>query len=413
MLDIVFLSNLVPPDLKDEVLPKRKGLMSESGESLQWRIIGGLEENLGYPVRIFNHMLVRSYPGYYPEPYIRRLEFSHAPGARDVNLPFLNVRYIKRLFSANSLKRELCRWAAEKNDAQKVIVAYSLMPEFTKAIALAKRRNPDILSCVIVADLPEYTVLTNRMSLSERLYLRWMQVKTDAQRNVIDRFVLLTEPMAQRLVTDQKYIVMEGIATDHIARIRRDRDYKTIVYAGTLHERFGVRHLVSAFRQIPDAAVRLILCGMGDSEEYIKAEMAKDRRIDFRGQLSRREVIDLLAEADVVVNPRCTEEEFTKYSFPSKNLEALSSGVPFVAYKLEGIPQEYDQWINYPADSSAKALAQVLEAVCRDDNGAYSRKAAAAREWVLSSKNAKAQTARMIKLFGKVEEDTVCKRSLS
>lgn len=405
MLDIVFLSNLIPPNLQSEVQLKRRGIMSESGESLQWRIIGGLEENLGYPVRIFNHMLVRSYPSYYPEPYVHRQEFSHAPGARDVNLPFLNVRYIKRLFSGESLKRELCRWVASKSSCQKLIVAYSLMPEFLSAIALAKKKNPEVLACAIVADLPEYTVLTNHVTLSEQLYLRWMKAKTDKYRNALDSYVLLTESMAQRLVIDQKYIVMEGIATDNISRSYHDRNYKTILYAGTLHERFGVRHLVAAFQQIPNERVRLILCGMGDSEEYIKNAAAEDCRIDFRGQLSREKAIALMAEADVIVNPRCAEEEFTKYSFPSKNLEALSSGVPFVAYKLPGIPDEYDAWINYPEDSSVDALAQLLEKVCLDENGSYTLKADAAKKWVLSTKNAKAQTARMIKLFSKVEDD--------
>ena len=38
------------------------------------------------------------------------------------------------------------------------------------------------------------------------------------------------------------------------------------------------------------------------------------------------------------VNPRQNNEEFTKYSFPSKTMEYLASGVPVVAYKLDGIP---------------------------------------------------------------------------
>lgn len=402
MLDVVFLSNVIPLEIKEEVLSKRKDMMSESGESLQWKIIGGLDENLGYPVRMLNHMLVRSYPTYYPDAYIHRMEFSHGPGARDVNLPFLNVRYIKRLFMGSSLYREITRWAGDGSGDRKVIIAYSLTPEFTKAIALAKQKNPEITACAIVADLPEYTVLTNQTDLSTKVYLNWMRDRTNAQLSAIDCFVLLTEQMAGRLVTHQKYMVMEGIATDHITRVCREKESRTILYAGTLHERFGVRHLVSAFERTSNEALRLVLCGMGDSEEFIKAAAAKDPRIDFRGQLTREAVLSLMEEADVIVNPRCTDEEFTQYSFPSKNLEALSSGVPFIGYKLAGIPDDYDAWINYPADGSEEALAGLMEDVCLDRDGTYAEKAVRARQWVLSEKNALAQTEKILELIQKV-----------
>lgn len=404
MLDIVFLSNVVPLEIKEEVLRKRSGLMSESGESLQWRIIAGLEENLGYPVRMFNHMLVRSFPNYYPEPYIRRMEFSHCEGAKDINLPFLNVRFVKRLFMGNSLYREITRWATDGGKDRKVIIAYSLTPEFLKAIAIARKKNPSIHACAIVADLPEYTVLTRQMPLSERLYLRWMKEKTDNRLSCIDSFALLTEQMAQRLVTHQKFAVMEGIATDHISRVVREKSGKTILYAGTLHERFGVLHLVSAFRKVTGDNISLLLCGMGDSEEAIRAAAEQDSRIDFRGQLSRAEVLRLMQEADVIVNPRCVEEEFTKFSFPSKNLEALSSGVPFVAYKLPGIPDEYDAWINYPADASVAALTRCLQQVCEDPEGVCEAKAENARRWVLTEKNAVAQTKKILHLITSTEE---------
>lgn len=401
MLDIVFLSNLIPPDIEEEVLSKRKDMMSASGESLQWKIIGGLEANLGYPLRLLNHMLVRSFPRYYPEPYIRRMEFSHTEGARDVNLPYLNVRYIKRLFMGDSLYREIRKWACDGGEHRKIMLAYSLTPEFLKAVALAKKKNPQIHACAIVADLPEYTVLTQNMSLSDRLYLRWMKKKTDIRLASLDSFVLLTEQMAHRLVTHQPYLVMEGIATDSLAPAPRQGKEKTVLYAGTLHARFGVTHLVRAFEQVRDPDLRLVLCGMGDSEEQIRAAAARDPRIDFRGQLTREEVLSLMPCADVIVNPRCTEETFTQYSFPSKNLEALSSGVPFVAYKLAGIPDAYDLYINYPEDGSEAALAKLLEAVCRDEEGLYREKAARARQWVLTEKNACAQSRRILDMLEK------------
>ena len=105
-----------------------------------------------------------------------------------------------------------------------------------------------------------------------------------------------------------------------------------------------------------------------------------------------------------MVNPRSTKEEFTKYSFPSKNLEALSSGVPFIGYKLDGIPDEYDEFINYPSDDSISALSRCIYDVCIDSGGQYSEKAKKASEWVNSNKNCRIQAKKLLKLI--LEDDS-------
>lgn len=43
--------------------------------------------------------------------------------------------------------------------------------------------------------------------------------------------------------------------------------------------------------------------------------------------------------ADVLVNPRQNDDEYTKYSFPSKNIEYLMTGNAVMAYMLDGIPE--------------------------------------------------------------------------
>jgi glycosyltransferase involved in cell wall biosynthesis len=105
---------------------------------------------------------------------------------------------------------------------------------------------------------------------------------------------------------------------------------------------------------------RLIICGVGDSEKEIIDAAKFDDRIVFLGQLPREEVLRIQTEATVLVNPRKNHEEFTKYSFPSKILEYLSAGKPVVAYKLDGIPDEYDAYLHYPSDESAEALSKKI-----------------------------------------------------
>lgn len=402
-MNIVFFSRIIPLDRKNEILSKRKNTISESGESLQWKIINGLDKCLNTPISLYNYMPIQSFPKSYPEAYIKGHSFSHTPGADDINLPFINIQYIKRLFMGRSLYTAVKKWAKNtlSNNEKNVIITYSLTPEFTKAIKIVKRINPKIEACAIVADLPQYTILTKKKNLSSQIYLKWMQNATNAELHYIDKFVLLTDQMSNKLVTHQKYIVMEGISSEFSLpkTVQRSDEVKSIVYAGTLNERFGVLHLIEAFTQIDNKDFTLILCGIGDAEEKIKELVSKDNRIDFRGQVDRNEVLNILSSASIIVNPRYGNEDFTKYSFPSKNLEALSSGIPFVAYKLAGIPDEYDKYINYPKDESVTALSELLLTIAMNEGNVYTDKAEKARHWVAENKNYITQTKRILRLL--------------
>jgi len=399
MLDVAFFCRVIPLDIKDEILAKRKNTMSESGESLQWKIIEGLDQNLGYPIKLFNYMPIQSFPKHYPDPFVKGGRFSHCAGASDVNLSFNNIAFIKRMFMGASLNREIKKWAREDNGGDKVIICYSLIPEYMNAIKIVKKINPNIVVCAIVADLPEYTVLEKRMNWSTKLYLRWMKKNTESKLPLIDKFVLLTGQMAERLVTHQKYIVMEGIftQTENVTSNTENRE-PYILYAGTLHERFGVMNLVHAFHNWKRKDVKLYICGIGDSKHKIEDYAKKDDRIVYWGQLPREQVLQLISNATIIVNPRFGTEEYTKYSFPSKNLEAISSGVPFVAYKLAGIPKEYDDYIHYPADDSPEALALAFEEVLEQYDISKSS-ALKAREFIMEHKNQVAQTKRILELI--------------
>ena len=161
-------------------------------------------------------------------------------------------------------------------------------------------------------------------------------------------------------------------------------------------EIFGILHLIEAFKNIDSPNYRLIICGIGDSEEEIKKSSELDSRIDFLGQLKREDVLSLQKKATVLVNPRQNNEEFTKYSFPSKNLEYLSSGIPLVAYKLDGIPDEYDKYINYVPDNSTDAFASVIQKICELPVGERTEMGRRARDFVLEEKNNVKQTKRIL-----------------
>ena len=103
----------------------------------------------------------------------------------------------------------------------------------------------------------------------------------------------------------------------------------------------------------------------------------------------------------MLVNPRMNNEEFTKYSFPSKNLEYLASGVPLIAYKLDGIPDEYDKYINYVPDNDSQSLANMICKICELPVSERNKQGSQARQFVTENKNAVAQTQKIAELLFK------------
>ena len=158
---------------------------------------------------------------------------------------------------------------------------------------------------------------------------------------------------------------------------------------------------VSYTHLIEGSEYRLIICGIGDSEKEIEAASVLDRRIEYKGLLSRTEILKVQKTATVLVNPRQNNEEFTKYSFPSKNLEYLSSGKPLIAYKLDGIPDDYDDYIYYVPDNSIKTLQQTLVYVCTMNAAERSDKALKAQRFVWEEKNEIKQTKKIIDFLRK------------
>ena len=287
-------------------------------------------------------------------------------------------------------------------EGQGILLAYGATNHNYQALAYAKKKRPDIKTGLIVPDLPENTkkygvnpLLDLKHNLTNRLTNRCFE----RCGKYIDVFFPFSEHMCSALQCEQRYSVLEGVATDTFAGIQPQRifdpDKKIVLYGGGLNKSYGLDILLEAFAQISDPDYRLVLCGKGDYVSEIQKAMEQDTRITFLGTIPRKDLLAYQLGADVLVNPRNNKQIFSMYSFPSKNMEYLSSGVPFVGFKLGGIPDEYDPYISYPEEESAYALAEEIIRVCGDGRETALNKASAARKFVLERKNKFSQAQRM------------------
>ena len=81
-------------------------------------------------------------------------------------------------------------------------------------------------------------------------------------------------------------------------------------------------------------------------------------------------------------------------------MEYLASGRPVIGYQLDGIPAEYDEYIQYVEDNSVEALKKKLFEVCslpKESRDALGEKS---RNFILSQKIPKVMCKRIVDMLG-------------
>lgn len=119
---------------------------------------------------------------------------------------------------------------------------------------------------------------------------------------------------------------------------------KVVFFAHRLSKRKGAHFLPEILRGLKDENVILLIAGEGPEKESIETRIKDDNlseKVIFLGQVPNEEIYKFYFISDVFIMP--SEEE----GFPHVLLEAMASGVPFVAYNIGGVkeivsPEFYD-----------------------------------------------------------------------
>ena len=104
-----------------------------------------------------------------------------------------------------------------------------------------------------------------------------------------------------------------------------------------------------------------VICGSGPQEGELKKLAAGNSKVKFLGRLSHENVLQLERQAKILVNLRDKNNILTKYSFPSKLMEYLSSGAWVISTKLDGIPEEYFDYIEPLEQNDVRNLSDLFD----------------------------------------------------
>lgn len=368
-IKILFLCGFFAKENEQEVLEQAKGRVEYSANIFQEKLIHGFQE-LGAEYNVLSAPFIGSYPNRSSWKVFKGFS---VPQKQCTYVGFNNIWGIRNFSRAKALKKAIKPFI-EEDIVKKLIVVYSVHTPFLEAAIYAKKKDPRIKICLIVPDLPEYMNLSRKISLIYRLGKKYDIKRFKKLNESVDSYMLLTEQMKEKIdIANKPYIVVEGIIDSNVfdrneqikRTLKKDERLTYIVYTGAMNQRYGIKDLVETFETMPEKDFRLVLCGKGDMDQYVSAMAEKDSRILPLGQITADAARDWTLKADVLVNPRADNEEYTKYSFPSKDIEYLTTGNPVVAYVLKGMRAYYSEFMyqvkNILKDSIYWALSSKIE----------------------------------------------------
>lgn len=406
-MHVIFIGGFYPKECIGQIRNASIGPIANANNALQWAYIDGLKSQFDLSNNLLNLISlpqIGAYPFRYKKMFfnVRKKLFGEKQGLNGICLNFMNIiiiKHISRYFSVRKSLFKLLKKIECKEDL--FIVVYDLQFPVLKVINEMKKSYPKLYCCLIVPDLHGLT--GGKQDFLHRLFEAFEKEQLERIYKVVDSYVLISKYMIERLpIGDKPWTVIEGIYNfnDSVKLCNvKPKITKNIFYSGALDERNGIHNLLEAFSLIMDPTYRLILCGDGYMRTFIEETAKKDYRIEFKGQLDRGNVLALQQEATLLVNPRPSSGEFTKYSFPSKTMEYFCSAIPVLMYRLDGIPDEYYDYCYTPKDESVGELKNSILEICSQSDQVLRIMGEKAQHFIETRKNSEIQTMKLLQLM--------------
>lgn len=315
-------------------------------------------------------------------------------------IPLINLPIFKTLIiMCYIFLSVLTFYIKKRKDNPAILLGYISFYTALPTLAIARLFN--IKVNVVVPDVPKYISTYSKNTNSIKMIITKMV--TNLQSNIehmFDGYIFLTNAMNDLINRNNRpFIVNEGMIRKDDFNVERVEKYskpKVIMYAGTLHVKFGIKKLVDAFRFSEIENCELWIFGDGDFKEELINIANKNTKIKYMGSLSRSAILEMEKKVTLLVNPRPSSEDFTKFSFPSKTLEYMASGTPLLTTKLSGIPKDYGDYLYFFNDESVEGMAKKLNNILSKSDKELNEFGLRAREYVFNNKNNIIQTKKII-----------------
>lgn len=363
-----------------------------SSDPLQQSIINGLADN-GCELIILNlPFFPKNKSGF----SVLREEHSFE-GKRIIDVGFKRVNVCEHFSKLYNLKKEIKR-------IKNVDVALIYSPYFVFLGCLNLLKHLKIKTVCIVPDMPKFSGIYVKRSLRSKLSSFYRQNFFERKIRKVDGFVFLTKHMNASLnKKGVPYCVVEGIANSkfNYTGNQSSSHNRVVLYSGSLQYKYGLRELINIAKDYsnPNYNCEFHFYGRGEAESEIMSLSETNRNIKYFGCADRKNLHIAQQNAFVLINPRRGNDEFTKFSFPSKNLEYLLAARPVICYKLDGIPDEYDSVFIYPDGDSEYYLKKKVDEVLSISDEKAKDIGLRGKEFAIKEKNERVQTKKILDLL--------------
>ncbi|WP_027090365.1 glycosyltransferase [Thomasclavelia saccharogumia] len=389
-MNILYLSSLCSVKEYKRIMQKYGTISSHASQKFNRLIIDGLIKN-GCKINVISQRIILN-----SKKEDLRISDDEENGIKYKYIPNISNKKLNRIYVIFKSFFYIKRWLKENKDGY--IICDIILGELSIALFLISLIY-NVKTTAIVTDVP------NIRAGDKRNGIRAIPVKIkNSMINYFDSYIFLTMQMNKKLNKKNKpFVIIEGIVDsgviDEPNDLEKKYSEKVCIMAGLLEEVFGVELLVNAFKKIKCLDARLYFYGKGGSVDYIKKVSRYDSRIQYKGELTNDQMIIEEKKASLLINPRLPNEKWTAYSFPSKNMEYISSGTPLVAFDLPCIPTEYHPYFYKIVPENIEGMEKILDELLHTNSKELNLFGKKAQKWIVKHKNSKVQMKKYIDMM--------------
>lgn len=386
----------------DETVKKSKVKPSASAQNFEYALIKGFDKIEGLDVTVVSAESIAMFPkGNRLYLQARTDLLTHHIKAQIV--PALNLPFFKQKGHAKGVYTCLIEWLkSNKDEKEKAVLVYSLYPEVVKSIKKACLEY-DCACFAIITDIPKTMFTYTKSSFLKKLFGKRYRESAIQLQDSFDGYIYLTEAMHAEVAPTKPYTVVETLVDttifDDIERVNKANPVG-IMYAGALYQKYGIDKIIEIFEKVQCEA-ELWLFGTGDYEATIIEKQKQNPKIRFFGRVDRKQILQKETEASLLLNIRNPQDEYTKYSFPSKMVEYMLSGTPIMTTKLLGIPQEYEPYAYFVEYEDVNAIAERIDELLNRQQELLMF-GEQAKAFIVNNKNSEKQAKKIVDFIKKV-----------
>lgn len=313
-----------------------------------------------------------------------------------INLP--GVKLLTRFASTLFLTVAVMLWS-KKTPA---IVIYSLHQPYVLTARICKF----LFGCKVFVIVPDLPLMMNSGNSKKRFigFLKRLDSSLLTKfASSFDGAAFICNSMRQALpFLAKNSVVIDGVVNFKKAAATLNMGFgrkKVIFYAGHLVESYGLKVLCASATLLPND-FEVWIAGAGDMRAEIELLANESNSLNYLGMLRSDEVEAIYSKVDLLINPRLMESEFVKFSFPSKLLEYLASGIPVLTSRLPTIEKDLERYFTFLDELTPEGVCNSIVSVFSD--GVYDRlldAANEAREYVINTRSAEIQIKKFISIM--------------